>query len=44
MVVFEANAAMTVLAPDAAEHFVYRAASSEAVADALLRMFRRRSA
>ncbi len=44
IVIFEANAAMTALAPDAGDHFAYRAASSNAVTAALVRMFRRRSA
>ncbi len=43
IVVFEANAAMTALPPDAGEHFAYRAASSNAVAAALVRMFRGRA-
>jgi tetratricopeptide (TPR) repeat protein len=44
IVVFEANAAMTALAPDPDERFAYRGAASEAVAGALVQMFRRRSA
>jgi hypothetical protein len=39
VVVFEANAAMTVLRPDPDERFGYREAASAAIADALARMF-----
>jgi glutathione synthase/RimK-type ligase-like ATP-grasp enzyme len=42
IVVFEANAAMTVLRPDEDERFAYRHAASEALAAALVQMFRRR--
>ena len=42
VVVFEANAAMTVLRPDLDERFAYRVPASEAIAGALVRMFRRR--
>jgi tetratricopeptide (TPR) repeat protein len=41
IVVFEANAAMTVLPPDKEDRFAYRTAASEAIARALIRMFRR---
>jgi glutathione synthase/RimK-type ligase-like ATP-grasp enzyme len=41
IVVFEANAAMTVIAPDGDERFAYRAAASDAIAAALVRLFRR---
>ncbi len=44
VVVFEANAAMTALRPDADARFAYRNAASDAVAAALERMFLRRSA
>jgi hypothetical protein len=44
IVVFEANAAMTVLRPDPGERFAYRHAASDAVAAALVRMFERRVA
>lgn len=43
VVVFEANAAMTALRPDPDERFAYRVPASEALAGALVRMFRRRS-
>jgi glutathione synthase/RimK-type ligase-like ATP-grasp enzyme len=42
VVVFEANAAMTVLRPDLDERFAYRVPASEAIAGALVRMFRQR--
>lgn len=41
IVVFEANAAMTVLRPDADARFAYRQAPTEAIAAALVRMFER---
>ena len=44
IVVFEANAAMTVLHPDDDPRFAYRAAASEAIARAITRMVRRRVA
>jgi hypothetical protein len=44
IVVFEANAAMTVLPPDPDERFAYREAASAAVSGALVRMFGRRVA
>jgi hypothetical protein len=42
VVVFEANAAMTVLRPDPDERFGYREAATAAIADALARMFEQR--
>jgi tetratricopeptide (TPR) repeat protein len=42
IVVFEANAAMTVLGPDDDERFAYRIDASEAIATALVRMFEQR--
>lgn len=44
IVVFEANAAMTVLRPDSDPRFAYRNAASEAIAAALVRMFEQRIA
>jgi hypothetical protein len=44
IVVFEANAAMTVLRPDPDERFAYRIPAYNAVAGALEQMFRRRIA
>jgi len=44
IVVFEANAAMTVLRPDPDERFAYRIPATETIASALEQMFRRRIA
>lgn len=44
IVVFEANAAMTVLQPDPDERFAYRRGAADAVHEALVRMFQRRIA
>jgi glutathione synthase/RimK-type ligase-like ATP-grasp enzyme len=44
IVVFEANAAMTVLRPDPDPRFAYRSAASDAIAAALARMFEQRIA
>jgi tetratricopeptide (TPR) repeat protein len=44
IVVFEANAAMTVLHPDPDPRFAYRKAASDAIAAALVRMFEQRIA
>lgn len=44
IVVFEANAAMTVIPPDSDPRFAYRNAASDAIAAALVRMFEQRVA
>jgi tetratricopeptide (TPR) repeat protein len=44
IVVFEANAAMTTIRPDADERFAYRYTATEAIAAALVHMFERRIA
>lgn len=43
IIVFEANAAMTVLRPDSDERFAYREAASEAIARTIAHMMRRRA-